>query len=200
MLVTGGGGSIGSEICRQIARCNPKKLVILDIYENNAYEIQMELHRTHPELNLTVLIGSVRNTNRVNHVVGKYKPDLIFHAAAHKHVPLMETVPEEAVKNNIFGTYTVGKYTVTALPANHDPAAKPVIYQISDGEKTMLYGNDTGFPFESVWEYWAKNPVRFDYVSLDCTGVTLQNYRNGHMCVDVNAVVRPSRFWMKSGN
>ena len=105
VLVTGGGGSIGSELCRQIARANPKQLIIFDIYENNAYEIQMELHRTHPELNLKVLIGSVRNTNRVNYVMQNYKPDMVFHAAAHKHVPLMEDSPNEAIKNDVLGTY-----------------------------------------------------------------------------------------------
>ena len=105
VLVTGGGGSIGSELCRQIARANPKQLIIFDIYENSAYDIQMELQRIYPKLPLTVLIGSVRNTNRVDYVVGKYKPDLIFHAAAHKHVPLMEDSPNEAIKNNVVGTY-----------------------------------------------------------------------------------------------
>ena len=109
VLVTGGGGSIGSELCRQIARANPKQLVIMDIYENNAYDIQMELQRTCPDLNLMVLIGSVRNTNRVDYVVGTYKPDLVFHAAAHKHVPLMEDSPNEAIKNNVFGTYKMAK-------------------------------------------------------------------------------------------
>ena len=109
VMVTGGGGSIGSELCRQIARAHPRQLVIFDIYENNAYEIQMELRRTHPELDLHVLIGSVRNTNRVNHVVRTYKPDLVFHAAAHKHVPLMEDSPNEAIKNNVFGTYKMAQ-------------------------------------------------------------------------------------------
>lgn len=109
VLVTGGGGSIGSELCRQIARANPKQLVIFDIYENNAYDIQMELGRNHPELNLTVLIGSVRNTNRVNALMRTYKPDLVFHAAAHKHVPLMEDSPNEAIKNNVFGTYKMAQ-------------------------------------------------------------------------------------------
>ncbi len=109
VMVTGGGGSIGSELCRQIARANPKHLIIFEIYENSAYDIQMELRRTCPELKLTVLIGSVRNTNRVNSVVGKYRPDLIFHAAAHKHVPLMEDSPNEAIKNNVFGTYKMSK-------------------------------------------------------------------------------------------
>ena len=109
ILVTGGGGSIGSELCRQIARANPKQLIIFDIYENNAYEIQMELKRVYPELNLEVLIGSVRNTSRVEHVMRTYRPDLIFHAAAHKHVPLMEDSPNEAIKNNVLGTYKLAK-------------------------------------------------------------------------------------------
>ena len=109
VMVTGGGGSIGSELCRQIARAKPKQLIIFEIYENNAYDIQMELHRTNPELNLQVLIGSVRNTNRVNAVMREYKPDLVFHAAAHKHVPLMEDSPNEAIKNNVFGTYKMAK-------------------------------------------------------------------------------------------
>ena len=105
VLVTGGGGSIGSELCRQIAKAKPKQLIIFEIYENNAYDIQMELQRTCPELNLEVLIGSVRNTGRIYDVMGKYRPDLVFHAAAHKHVPLMEDSPNEAIKNNVFGTY-----------------------------------------------------------------------------------------------
>ena len=109
VLVTGGGGSIGSELCRQIARAHPKELIIFDIYENNAYDIQMELQRTCPDLNLQVLIGSVRNTNRVDYLIGTYRPDLIFHAAAHKHVPLMEDSPNEAIKNNVFGTYKLAK-------------------------------------------------------------------------------------------
>ena len=109
VLVTGGGGSIGSELCRQIARAHPKELIIFDIYENNAYDIQMELQRTCPDLNLQVLIGSVRNTNRVDYLVNTYRPDLIFHAAAHKHVPLMEDSPNEAIKNNVFGTYKLAK-------------------------------------------------------------------------------------------
>ena len=109
VMVTGGGGSIGSELCRQIARANPRQLIIFDIYENNAYDIQMELRNTHPDLNLEVLIGSVRNVTRVESVVQAYKPDLIFHAAAHKHVPLMEDSPNEAIKNNVFGTYNMAR-------------------------------------------------------------------------------------------
>ena len=109
VMVTGGGGSIGSELCRQIASAKPEQLIIFEIYENNAYDIQMELKRRYPELDLQVLIGSVRNTKRVDYVVSKYKPDLIFHAAAHKHVPLMEDSPNEAIKNNVFGTYKMAK-------------------------------------------------------------------------------------------
>jgi len=109
VMVTGGGGSIGSELCRQIARANPKLLIIFDIYENNAYDIQMELNRTCPDLNLEVLIGSVRNTARLDYVLGKYRPELVFHAAAHKHVPLMEDSPNEAIKNNVFGTYKMAQ-------------------------------------------------------------------------------------------
>lgn len=105
VLVTGGGGSIGSELCRQIAKAKPKQLIIFDIYENNAYEIQQELRRTYPQLDLEVLIGSVRNSNRINQVMHTYKPDIVYHAAAHKHVPLMEDSPNEAIKNNVLGTY-----------------------------------------------------------------------------------------------
>lgn len=109
ILVTGGGGSIGSELCRQIATHNPRQLIILDIYENNAYEIEQELKRRHPELNLLTLIASIRDEVKINDVFKKYKPEIVFNAAAHKHVPLMETSPNEAVKNNVFGTLNVAK-------------------------------------------------------------------------------------------
>ena len=109
VLVTGGGGSIGSELCRQIVRFNPKQLIILDIYENNAYEIQMELRRNYPELNLVTLIGSVRDKVRLEHVFNQYKPQVVFHAAAHKHVPLMEDSPCEAIKNNVMGTLNIAE-------------------------------------------------------------------------------------------
>ena len=105
VLVTGGGGSIGSELCRQIAAHDPKQLIIFDIYENNAYAIQLELRERYPDLDLVVLIGSVRDSRRVDQVFTKYKPDIVYHAAAHKHVPLMEESPCEAVKNNAIGTY-----------------------------------------------------------------------------------------------
>lgn len=105
ILVTGGGGSIGSELCRQIAGHEPRQLIIFDIYENNAYAIEQELKRKYPELNLAVLIGSVRDSRRIDWVFEHYRPDIVYHAAAHKHVPLMETSPNEAIKNNVLGTY-----------------------------------------------------------------------------------------------
>ena len=115
VLVTGGGGSIGSELCRQIAKSEPKKLVIFDIYENNAYEIQQELIRKYGDkLNLDVRIGSVRNTNRIRWIMDTYRPDIVFHAAAHKHVPLMEDSPNEAIKNNVIGTYKTAKAAARA--------------------------------------------------------------------------------------
>ena len=107
IMVTGGGGSIGSELCRQIASHHPKQLVLVDIYENTTYDIQNELRRNYPELNLVVLIASVRNTKRVDMIFEKYRPDIVYHAAAHKHVPLMEDSPNEAVKNNVLGTWKV---------------------------------------------------------------------------------------------
>lgn len=109
IMVTGGGGSIGSELCRQIAAREPKQLVIVDIYENNAYDIQLELRRKYPDLDLKVMIASVRNSTKVNKLFEIYHPDIVYHAAAHKHVPLMEDSPNEAVKNNVFGTLNVVK-------------------------------------------------------------------------------------------
>lgn len=107
VLVTGGGGSIGSELCRQIAQHGPKQLIMLDIYENSVYEIQQELKQKYPNLDMVVLIGSVRNTARVENIFKTYRPDIVYHAAAHKHVPLMEDSPNEAIKNNVFGTLKV---------------------------------------------------------------------------------------------
>ena len=109
VLVTGGGGSIGSELCRQIAQHCPRRLIVFDIYENNAYELQQELRVKYPELDLVVLIGSVRNTARVEDVFKTYRPQIVYHAAAHKHVPLMEDSPREAIKNNVFGTLKVAR-------------------------------------------------------------------------------------------
>lgn len=107
VMVTGAGGSIGSELCRQIAEHNPKLLLLIDIYENTTYDIQNELRANFPDLNLVVLIASVRNTKRMDRIIGTYRPDIIYHAAAHKHVPLMEDSPNEAVKNNVLGTWKV---------------------------------------------------------------------------------------------
>ena len=109
VLVTGGGGSIGSELCRQLVSHKPRKLIIFDIYENNAYDIQQELCINHADANVETLIGSVRNVGRLEDIFKKYHPDIIYHAAAHKHVPLMEVSPNEAVKNNVIGTYNVAR-------------------------------------------------------------------------------------------
>ncbi len=121
IMVTGGVGSIGSELCRQIAGHRPARLIIVDIYENNAYEIQQELKHRYPQLDLVVLIASVRNTNRINSIMENYHPDIIYHAAAHKHVPLMEVSPNEAIKNNVFGTWK------TAQAAVHNGVKKFVL-------------------------------------------------------------------------
>lgn len=130
VLVTGGGGSIGSELCRQIAASKPAQLIILDIYENNAYDIEQELKRHFPELNLLTLIASVRDKGKMEDVFRKYHPDIVFNAAAHKHVPLMETSPNEAVKNNVFGTLNCAlladKYKVkTFVQISTDKAVNP---------------------------------------------------------------------------
>ena len=130
ILVTGGGGSIGSELCRQIALHNPKQLIILDIYENNAYDIEQELKSDYPSLNLVTLIASIRDKKKVRDVFDKYRPQIVFNAAAHKHVPLMETSPNEAVKNNVFGTLNVAQaaddYAVeTFVQISTDKAVNP---------------------------------------------------------------------------
>lgn len=109
IMVTGGGGSIGSELCRQLVSHKPKQLIIFDIYENNAYDIQQELKINYPDANVVTLIGSIRNVSRLESVFAQYKPDIVYHAAAHKHVPLMEVSPDEAVKNNVVGTWNVAK-------------------------------------------------------------------------------------------
>ncbi|MGN0170886.1 MAG: polysaccharide biosynthesis protein [Lachnospiraceae bacterium] len=109
IMVTGGGGSIGSELCRQIAKHGPKQLIIIEIYENNAYDIEQELRVTYPELDLVVLIASIRNTNRMKQIFETYHPELVYHAAAHKHVPLMEASPSEAIKNNVYGTLKLAR-------------------------------------------------------------------------------------------
>lgn len=109
IMVTGGGGSIGSELCRQLVSHKPKQLIIFDIYENNAYDIQQELKNNYPDANVVTLIGSIRNVSRLESVFAQYKPDIVYHAAAHKHVPLMEVSPDEAVKNNVVGTWNVAR-------------------------------------------------------------------------------------------
>ena len=130
ILVTGGGGSIGSEICRQVALHEPKQLIIVDIYENNAYDIQLELKKNYPNLNLETLIASVRDKKRVEDIFETYRPDIVYHAAAHKHVPLMEDSPDEAIKNNVLGTYNVAsaanKYHVKKMVLiSTDKAVRP---------------------------------------------------------------------------
>lgn len=121
VMVTGGGGSIGSELCRQLSAHSPKLLIIFDVYENGAYDIQQELLRNWPNLNLKVLIGSVRDSRRLDEVFGKYRPDIVYHAAAHKHVPLMEDSPNEAIKNNVIGTYK------TAYAAMHNGCGRFIL-------------------------------------------------------------------------
>ncbi len=130
VLVTGGGGSIGSELCRQIAKLAPSKLVIFDIYENYAYDIQQELRRNYPQLNVYAQIGSVRDEKRVDLLFKTFRPEIVFHAAAHKHVPLMEDSPNEAIKNNVFGTYHVAEaanryQTKTFVLISTDKAVNP---------------------------------------------------------------------------
>ena len=130
VMVTGGGGSIGSELCRQIASHNPGRLIILDVYENTAYDIEQELKRKYPRLNLLTLIASVRDKGKMRDVFTKYRPQIVFHAAAHKHVPLMETSPNEAVKNNVFGTLNVARCadefgTETFVQISTDKAVNP---------------------------------------------------------------------------
>lgn len=109
VMVTGGGGSIGSELCRQIARFSPSRLIILDIYENNMYEVQQELKRKYPKLDIVCLVANIREEKKMNKIFSKYTPDIVFHAAAHKHVPLMEDSPHEAIKNNVYGTLNLVK-------------------------------------------------------------------------------------------
>jgi FlaA1/EpsC-like NDP-sugar epimerase len=130
VLVTGGGGSIGSELSLQIARCQPKQLILFDIYENTTYALQQELRKKYPELSLVTLIGSVRNSRRVEHIFRDYQPDIVFHAAAHKHVPLMEDSPSEAIKNNVFGTLNVANaaaryHTERMVLISSDKAVNP---------------------------------------------------------------------------
>lgn len=152
VLVTGGGGSIGSELCRQVASHAPKQLIILDIYENSAYDIQQELKMKYPNLNLVVLVGSVRNTHRVNTVFQKYKPDVVYHAAAHKHVPLMETSPNEAIKNNVFGTLN------TARAADENGCKRFILISTDKAvNPTNIMGASKRI-CEMIFRLWIKHP------------------------------------------
>ncbi|MCY6958636.1 polysaccharide biosynthesis protein [Clostridium brassicae] len=164
VLVTGGGGSIGSELCRQIVKFNPKKLIILDIYENNAYDLQMELQYKYPDLDLDVVIASIRDFDRLKEVFEKYKPYVVFHAAAHKHVPLMENNPAEVVKNNVIGTYNLAKcshmYKVNRfVQISTDKAVNPT--NIMGASKRFCEKIIQAFDRESDTEYVA---VRFGNV------------------------------------
>ena len=131
ILISGGGGSIGSELCRQVAACNPKLLIVVELYENNAYMLQQELIRKYEDLSFIVLIGSVRDSRRLLSIFKKYRPDIVIHAAAHKHVPLMEVSPTEAVKNNVIGTYKIAYASMLYgvdrfILISTDKAANPV--------------------------------------------------------------------------
>lgn len=165
VLVTGGGGSIGSELCRQIAAHEPKRLIIFDIYENTTYDLQLELKKKFPNLTMDVLIGSVRNTKRVDWIFESYRPDIVFHAAAHKHVPLMEDSPNEAIKNNVFGTLNVadacGRYKTSRMvlistdkavnPTNIMGASKRICEMVVQGmQKKHLDTNYVAVRFGNV--------------------------------------------------
>jgi FlaA1/EpsC-like NDP-sugar epimerase len=160
ILVTGGGGSIGSELCRQIAAHNPASLTIFDIYENNAYDIEMELRRNFPYLDLKVLIGSVREARRVNDVFAMVHPHIVFHAAAHKHVPLMETSPAEAVKNNVFGTYNVAK------AANDFGAERFVMISTDKAVNPTNVMGATKRICEMIVQNFAQRSEKTDYVAV----------------------------------
>ncbi|WP_461206470.1 polysaccharide biosynthesis protein [Clostridium sp. DL1XJH146] len=164
VLVTGGGGSIGSELCRQITKFKPKKLLVLDIYENNAYDLQMELKRQHKELDLEVIIASIRDEKRLEEIFSRYKPYVVFHAAAHKHVPLMEDNPKEAIKNNVIGTYNLAKYSEKYdvkkfVQISTDKAVNPT--NVMGATKRFCEKIIQGFAKESNTEYVA---VRFGNV------------------------------------
>ena len=164
VMVTGGGGSIGSELCRQIAAAKPKQLIIVDIYENNAYDIQLELKHDYPHLKLETLIASVRNTDKINRLFDTYRPDIVYHAAAHKHVPLMEDSPCEAIKNNVFGTLNVVKaadkyHTKKFILISTDKAVNPT--NVMGATKRMCEMIVQTFNQRSMTDYVA---VRFGNV------------------------------------
>jgi len=179
ILVTGGGGSIGSELCRQISGHQPKQLIIVDIYENNAYAIQQELIRKYPTLDLVVLIASVRNTERIEDIFRRYRPNIVYHAAAHKHVPLMEVSPNEAIKNNVFGTYRTAqaadKYGVEKFvlistdkavnPTNVMGASKRMCEMVI---QMMNRKSQTNFVAVRFGMYWAVTQCHSPVQETDC--------------------------------
>ena len=197
VLVTGGGGSIGSELCRQIVKFNPKKLIILDIYENNAYDLQMELKYKYPELDLDVAIASIRDFKRLNKIFEEYKPYVVFHAAAHKHVPLMEANPAEAIKNNIIGTYNLAKcsdiYKVKKfVQISTDKAVNPT--NVMGATKRFCEKIIQAFDKESGTEYVA---VRFGNV-LGSNGSVIPLFKKQIMQGGPVTVTHPeiNRFFM----
>lgn len=197
VLVTGGGGSIGSELCRQIVKFNPKKLLILDIYENNAYDLQIELKHKYPELDLDVIIASIRDFNRLKSIFEQYKPYVVFHAAAHKHVPLMEANPSEAIKNNIIGTYNLVKcsdmYKVKKfVQISTDKAVNPT--NVMGATKRFCEKIIQAFDKESETEYVA---VRFGNV-LGSNGSVVPLFKKQIMQGGPVTVTHPdiNRFFM----
>ncbi|MBQ1813547.1 MAG: polysaccharide biosynthesis protein, partial [Ruminococcus sp.] len=159
-MVTGGGGSIGSELVRQIAKYDPKQVIIVDIYENNAYDIQQELRLEYGDsLDLVTLIASVRDYNKIESIFRQYRPQVVFHAAAHKHVPLMETVPEEAVKNNIFGTFNV------ATLAEYYKADKFVMISTDKAVNPTNVMGATKRACEMIIQYKAQNTDHTEFVT-----------------------------------
>ncbi|MBQ7985963.1 MAG: polysaccharide biosynthesis protein, partial [Clostridia bacterium] len=159
-MVTGGGGSIGSELCRQIAKFRPKKLIIVDIYENNVYDIQQELLSKHPELDLDVRIASVRDYDKIKALFEMFKPEIVYHAAAHKHVPLMETSPEEAIKNNIIGTYNV------ASIANMYGVNKFVLVSTDKAVNPTNVMGATKRCCEMIVQYFAQKSTSTEFVAV----------------------------------
>lgn len=159
-MVTGGGGSIGSELCRQIAKFRPKKLIIVDIYENNAYDIQQELLSKHPELDLDVRIASVRDYDKIKTLFEIFKPEIVYHAAAHKHVPLMETSPEEAIKNNVIGTYNV------ASIANMYGVNKFVLVSTDKAVNPTNVMGATKRCCEMIVQYFAQKSTSTEFVAV----------------------------------
>ncbi|MBQ5687737.1 MAG: polysaccharide biosynthesis protein, partial [Ruminococcus sp.] len=160
VLITGGGGSIGSELCRQVAMAGPRRLILFDIYENNAYDIQQELRLEYGDsLDLVTLIASVRDYNKIESIFRQYRPQVVFHAAAHKHVPLMETVPEEAVKNNIFGTFNV------ATLAEYYKADKFVMISTDKAVNPTNVMGATKRACEMIIQYKAQNTDHTEFVT-----------------------------------